>query len=167
MGSKRAGALNWHIRAARMEDLPQILSIEQASHPDPWGSMAFESEMTGSRHSRFWVAVLSDPPSRDVAGYVCFRWLADEVYVINLTVAPDRRGRGVGSGLLSAVIEWGGRKGAERAVLEVRGDNEQALGLYRKFGFRPACPQVCLGLPVVMVLPFSATAPLRIATQSR
>jgi ribosomal-protein-alanine N-acetyltransferase len=168
MRSERASGLNWYIRAALWRDLPQILSIEEASHPDPWGAIALESEMAGPSHSRFWVAVIPDPRPKNVVGYVCFRWLADEVYVINLTVAPDARGRGVGSGLLGAVVEWGGRKGAETAVLEVRGDNEQALRLYRKFGFRPAIPRISPGLPVVMVLPLNVRgqSPLGLAKHS-
>jgi ribosomal-protein-alanine N-acetyltransferase len=168
MRSEGDSELSWYIRAAVWRDLPQILSIEEVSHPDPWGPMAFESEITGSSHSCFWAAVSPGPWPRNVLGYVCFRWLVDEIYVINLTVAPDARGNGVGSGMLAGVVEWGLRKGAEKAVLEVGGDNERALRLYRKFGFRPACSRISLGFPVVMVLPLKAQdlSPFGFATQS-
>jgi putative acetyltransferase len=54
---------------------------------------------------------------------------------IGMAVAPDWRGRGVGSALLAEAIRWARQVGVEKLVLSVYPDNEAALGLYRKFGF--------------------------------
>ena len=52
-----------------------------------------------------------------------------------MMVAADARGRGVGSALLSAAIEWARAAGAHKVALQVWPDNQGAIALYRKFGF--------------------------------
>jgi ribosomal protein S18 acetylase RimI-like enzyme len=55
---------------------------------------------------------------------------------LGMTVAPDWRGKGVGSALLAEAIRWAGEVGVEKLALSVYPHNERALSLYRKFGFR-------------------------------
>jgi ribosomal-protein-alanine N-acetyltransferase len=45
------------------------------------------------------------------------------------------RSKGIGTMLIEHVVVFGRGKGAKMAVLEVRRSNEEALGLYKKFGF--------------------------------
>jgi RimJ/RimL family protein N-acetyltransferase len=54
---------------------------------------------------------------------------------IGMMVARDWRGRGVGSALVAASIEWGRAYGLHKLTLGVFPHNEAAIGLYRKFGF--------------------------------
>jgi RimJ/RimL family protein N-acetyltransferase len=54
---------------------------------------------------------------------------------IGMMVARDWRGRGVGSALVAAAIEWGRENGLHKLTLGVFPHNEAALTLYRKFGF--------------------------------
>jgi RimJ/RimL family protein N-acetyltransferase len=54
---------------------------------------------------------------------------------IGMMVAREWRGRGVGSGLVAAAIEWGRENGLHKLTLDVFPHNEAAIGLYRKFGF--------------------------------
>ena len=63
----------------------------------------------------------------EVAGY----GVAD----LGMMVAADVRGRGVGSALLSAAIDWARGAGAHKVGLQVWPHNEAAIALYRKFGF--------------------------------
>jgi RimJ/RimL family protein N-acetyltransferase len=63
----------------------------------------------------------------EVAGY----GVAD----FGMMVAADARGRGVGSALLSAAIDWARQAGAHKVALQVWPHNEAAIALYRKFGF--------------------------------
>ena len=53
-----------------------------------------------------------------------------------MMVAPDWRGRGVGSALMEAAIAWCRRSGVEKIELSVYPDNAAARALYAKFGFR-------------------------------
>ncbi len=54
---------------------------------------------------------------------------------LGMMVAPEWRGRGVGSALLAEAIRWARDVGVEKVALSVFPDNEAARALYRKFGF--------------------------------
>jgi ribosomal protein S18 acetylase RimI-like enzyme len=45
------------------------------------------------------------------------------------------RGRGVGSALLAAAIQWARERGLHELSLDVFAHNASAIALYRKFGF--------------------------------
>lgn len=54
---------------------------------------------------------------------------------IAMFVASERRGRGVGTALLAAAIDWARARGLHKLALSVFPHNEAAIALYRKFGF--------------------------------
>jgi RimJ/RimL family protein N-acetyltransferase len=54
---------------------------------------------------------------------------------IAMLVAAERRGRGVGTALLAAAIEWAKEHRLHKLSLSVFPHNEAAIALYRKFGF--------------------------------
>lgn len=54
---------------------------------------------------------------------------------LGMAVAPEWRGRGVGSALMEGAIEWARAHGVEKVALSVYPDNARALALYAKFGF--------------------------------
>jgi RimJ/RimL family protein N-acetyltransferase len=54
---------------------------------------------------------------------------------IGMVVARDWRGRGVGSALLDAAVDWARGHGLHKLSLSVFPHNDAAVALYRKFGF--------------------------------
>jgi len=54
---------------------------------------------------------------------------------IGMAVAREWRGRGVGSALLEAAIQWARERGLHKLSLSVFAHNTAAIGLYRKLGF--------------------------------
>jgi RimJ/RimL family protein N-acetyltransferase len=54
---------------------------------------------------------------------------------IGMLVARDWRGRGVGSALVAAAIEWARERGLHKLSLSVFPHNAAAIALYRKVGF--------------------------------
>ena len=67
-------------------------------------------------------------------------WLDDEegeVELARLLVAPERRGRGVGRALVTALVEQARRAHPElpAVILRVRPENEQAIRAYAAAGF--------------------------------
>jgi RimJ/RimL family protein N-acetyltransferase len=54
---------------------------------------------------------------------------------IGMYVAREWRGRGVGSALMVAAIEWSRAHGMHKLSLSVFPHNEAGIALYRKFGF--------------------------------
>jgi RimJ/RimL family protein N-acetyltransferase len=54
---------------------------------------------------------------------------------IGMFVASGWRGRGVGTALVAAAIEWARARGMHKLALSVFPHNDAAIALYRKFGF--------------------------------
>jgi ribosomal protein S18 acetylase RimI-like enzyme len=54
----------------------------------------------------------------------------------NIGVTPHHRGRGVGAALIAAALTGLEHVGVARAALEVTADNDAAVRLYRRVGFR-------------------------------
>lgn len=60
----------------------------------------------------------------------------DLVGILQLGVAEERRGQGLGTGILHASLRWAKLKGARHAWVQVEADNTAALALYRRAGFQ-------------------------------
>jgi RimJ/RimL family protein N-acetyltransferase len=54
---------------------------------------------------------------------------------VGMAIAREWRGRGVGSALLAAAIEWARERGLHKLSLGVFAHNAAGIALYRKFGF--------------------------------
>lgn len=80
-----------------------------------------------------WLAVGSDGPVGSIQGLLEL----GRGEIQNLGVIPGERGRGIAGALLRRAVEGYWEIGCHKVSLEVAASNEAALGLYRKFGFRP------------------------------
>ncbi|WP_308915915.1 GNAT family N-acetyltransferase [Jannaschia sp. LMIT008] len=76
------------------------------------------------------------PEDGDAHGFALGRVMADEVELLTLVVAPDRRRRGTATALLDAFERQAAARGAEAAFLEVSADNVPARALYARAGWR-------------------------------
>jgi [ribosomal protein S18]-alanine N-acetyltransferase len=124
------------IRTLGYGDLPQVIAIERRAFPTPWSLAMFVLEL--SKPSSICLAAVDPDGSRTgrLLGYtICSRY-ADVWHVMNIAVDPPRRRRGIGTALLTALIERAGTN--EAYTLEVRPSNPGAIGLYERFGFRSA-----------------------------
>ena len=111
-----------------------VLAIEAASFSNPWTREMYLSEIENRGVSYCYLARVGDK----VVGFCSFWRVLEELHINNLAVAPDHRGAGAGSALLTAVLREGARLGARRATLEVRRSNEAARRLYERMGFTVA-----------------------------
>jgi ribosomal protein S18 acetylase RimI-like enzyme len=57
------------------------------------------------------------------------------VYIDDIAVEPDHRGRGVGYALIQRAIEWAKLKGLPGIMLETQNNNVAACRLYERCGF--------------------------------
>jgi ribosomal protein S18 acetylase RimI-like enzyme len=69
-----------------------------------------------------YIAVVEDSASRSAR-------------VTDLVVSSDRRRRGIGSALLSAVQSWALERGIQRLILEVQSKSQPYIRLAQKFGY--------------------------------
>ena len=56
--------------------------------------------------------------------------------IFDIVIDSDHRGQGHGTLLMNALLAWGQAQGAQTAYLQVLRDNEPALRLYKKLGFK-------------------------------
>lgn len=56
--------------------------------------------------------------------------------MLQLGVHPSARRRGYGMAIVNSALKWARLRGARKAWLQVEADNTEALGLYRKAGFK-------------------------------
>jgi ribosomal-protein-alanine N-acetyltransferase len=125
--------------AATDDDLDAIVELERLSFSHPWSVRHFKDALRHAPRTR--LLVLRGPftagdPRRGIHAYSVVQAVAGEMHVHNLAVDPERRQQGLGRLLMDLALEWGRRRGARRALLEVRPSNAAALALYRSLGFR-------------------------------
>lgn len=56
--------------------------------------------------------------------------------IFDVVIDPDHRSQGMGTNLVLALLAWGQERGANLAYLQVMQDNEPAMSLYKKIGFK-------------------------------
>ncbi|MFO0705551.1 MAG: ribosomal protein S18-alanine N-acetyltransferase [Nitrospira sp.] len=115
-------------------ELDDLVRLEEACFSAPWTRKMLEAELTGNPFAHFLVARDTAGSGR-IVGYLCYWIVFEEVRLMNLAVAADKRRQGVAAALVDRALRTGAAHTATRAVLEVRASNQAAIALYRRFGF--------------------------------
>jgi len=115
--------------AMTSEHLDAVFDIEIVSHPTPWTRGNFTDSLEGGH-----VAIVAQEEGA-VLAYAVLMPLPDEAELLNITVAPEARGSGLGRKLLDLVCSDAKGQGAQRMFLEVRASNTPARTLYAHSGF--------------------------------
>jgi putative acetyltransferase len=105
--------------------------------PDPGGTDADLADLdAGYRRQGGVFRVVVSAGGRVVGCGGLFRSSAEEVELRKMYLLPLARGRGLGRRLLGELLGEARRLGARRVVLETASVLEEAIGLYRRAGFR-------------------------------
>lgn len=116
------------------EDIDEILVIESDSFPTPWSGNLFFHELHNPL-ARNFVAKINKPGGGEIAGYMSYWIVADELHLQHIATRADLRRTGIASLLCRVMMQRGRSEGAQRATLEVRRSNKGAIKLYEKTGF--------------------------------
>jgi RimJ/RimL family protein N-acetyltransferase len=136
-----AGAVT--VRAAREEDLDAMVELTVAvAEEGRW--IGPEAPVDRERRRRLYAADLQrDDTGVFVAeaggrlvGHLGIILAGYGVADLGMLVAAGWRGRGVGSALLRAGIDWARQAGAHKIALQVWPHNQAAIALYERFGFQ-------------------------------
>jgi ribosomal-protein-alanine N-acetyltransferase len=118
------------LRAMTLQDLDAVLAIEARSYGWPWSRGNFIDALAAG-----YIAEILEDRDAGMLGYFVAMTGVDELHLLNVTVAPEWRGRGHGSALLDAVVAHGRGRGLATLWLEVRQGNGRARSLYARRGF--------------------------------
>jgi len=114
-------------------DLKYVMWIERISFITPWRGSTFRREIeTNNDFSHFIVA---RHKSRAIA-FIGFTHVLDEAHILTFAVHPKFRRRGVGTQLLTYMLNMARALGTQKVILEVRVSNIPAQSLYKKLGFQ-------------------------------
>ncbi|WP_372696449.1 ribosomal protein S18-alanine N-acetyltransferase [Immundisolibacter sp.] len=120
------------LRAMTVADVAAVAAIEQRAYPapQPWSAGIFRDCLR--------VGYLCQVLELDgaVAGYGILSIAAGEAHLLNVCVAPELQGRGLGRVLVLHMLDLADRFKAHTVYLEVRPSNAVARALYKSLGFR-------------------------------
>lgn len=117
------------IHAVDDVDIPEILAIEQNSYQFPWSEGIIRDCLKTGYFFYSWIE------QEEIIGYGVLSCAANEAHLLNLCVRSDRRGEGIGRGLLDHLLSIASRQSIDTVFLEVRASNMLAIQLYENNGF--------------------------------
>ena len=129
----KANDLVTALREMRWWDIEPVMALEVELFGDEaWSPTMFWSELA-ERATRHYLVMTAEDRIVAYAGLCAYP--PHEAYVQTIAVAPDAQGHGLGTRLLKELIAESERRGCKRLDLEVRADNDVAIGLYERHGF--------------------------------
>lgn len=107
--------------------MARLWSIDETRQP-AWRSIVERVEPPAA----YVLAANGETDNAAGLGVVAGDWLG----LFEVVVAEDKRRQGWGIELTSSLLEWGYSQGARRAFLQVVVENDPAIALYERLGFR-------------------------------
>ena len=118
-------------RRMTLSDVPQVHAIEERTFATPWSYQSFVDEMTTNKCARYLVA---EEDGRVIA-YAGAWLIFEEGHITNIAVDEPYRGRGVGTEVTRALMQYAANMGVQYLTLEVRRSNLVAQKMYQSLGF--------------------------------
>ena len=121
------------VRPASEADIDAVAASEAANlGPDAWSHGLVAEGVAGRLPT---VHYLVAEAAGRVIGHAVVSVVADIAELQRIAVAEDLRRTGVATSLLDEVVALAASGGADRLLLEVRENNDAALGFYARQGF--------------------------------
>ena len=117
-------------RRMRMADLAQVAQLERSLYEFPWSLGNFRDSVNAGYDC--WTVVHGEA----VIGYAILMVALDEAHLLNIAVAAEWQGQGIGGDFLRHMVEVAKSAACQIVYLEVRPSNHAARHLYRKHGFQ-------------------------------
>ena len=121
------------VRPAREQDLSSIIDIDLLVSQGDRRERRFTDLVLAQdcQSGRVLVALVDGK----VCGFLAYQLVLDCATILDVTVHPDSRRRGIATALMKTAIDEMRSKGAARCELEVRVSNIGAIALYDAFNF--------------------------------
>jgi ribosomal protein S18 acetylase RimI-like enzyme len=125
------------LRRGRRRDRSAVLGVDGAAFPAFWrlDDRALEDALTATPSARFRVATAGDDAA-PITGYAITGRAGTRGYLQRLAVHPDHQRAGLGAALVADGLRWLRRWGADEVLVNTQEDNDTAISLYERLGFR-------------------------------
>ena len=124
-------ALPIAFRPMREDDLVAVHMVETRAYEFPWTVGIFRDCLRADYPA--WVMYGSNDGR--IVGYFLMSIAAGEAHVLNICIAPELQGQGLGRRLLHMLLKMARGRSVARVFLEVRPSNANAIALYFDEGF--------------------------------
>lgn len=129
------------LRRATRGDRTAVLELDARAFDTFWrlDEPGLDEALSATPHSRFRVATIVPDVTQEgeaVVGYAITGRAGRRGYLQRLAVDPEVQRSGIGSALVIDALRWLKRWRTERAMVNTQLQNERALALYERLGFR-------------------------------
>ena len=118
------------LRPLTVATLDGVMALEESVYPFPWTRGNFLDSLASG-----YTAWTLNRIEGDLVGYCVAMFGADEMHLLNITVAPSWRRLGHARRLFDELVAVCRQRPADRLWLEVRESNRTAQEVYRRLGF--------------------------------
>ena len=119
------------IREMTASDAGPAALIEKEIITPPWSADDYRDALSKDSY----LLLAAEDEAKCLAGYCVASMAADEAEIVDVGVAPDQQGGGIGSLLVEEMLKRLRARGITAVFLEVREHNAAALRTYEKNGF--------------------------------
>lgn len=129
------------IREFVLGDISQVAEMEKKYSGNPWDENSLFTYFLRD-DTILLVADENDAVPDDehfdpqVVGFIGLIFMPPESDILDITVLPEKRNRGIGRQLMTELFRYALKKGVTTTYLEVRVSNAPARHLYSRLGFR-------------------------------
>ena len=121
------------LRNAEFKDVPQMAEMEKLCFSDPWSEDLMRADVVSNNDISTYIVAEQEG---EIVGYLGIWTVMDECQINNVAVHPRMRRQGIGALLVSTVLSATEEAGITYWTLEVRENNQEAIALYEKMGFK-------------------------------
>ncbi len=115
----------------RADELAEVMLAEREAYLWPWSEVNIRESIVNGHYCQVLRGSLGQ-----MLGYFIVMPGAQEVHLLNITVAPAYQRQGWARVMLDALHDWARELGSQWVWLEVRVSNVRAIGIYEQYGFR-------------------------------
>ena len=125
-------ALTQHCRLAplTLSEIDAVMAIEVRCYSHPWTRGNFSDSLAAG-----YLALTLKDEAGELMAYLVAMPGADEMHLLNITVAPRHQRQGLARQMLQVLFNEAANRAMPRLWLEVRAGNATARALYAKQGF--------------------------------
>lgn len=110
----------------------EIIKDLEEKFPNIFLKFDIKNDFKNNPYTKYLVYLIENK----VVGFINYHDIYDRVEIINFNVLEFFQNKHIGSKLLEKLVSLSLENKMKNITLEVRSDNEKAIYLYRKFGFK-------------------------------
>lgn len=123
------------VRIGKRADVPALAELERLTFRKPWTAKQLDDQIKEDWKSTYLLAVTALEGQEYLLAYISWWQILDQADILNLSVHPLWRRRGIAKALLARALEAMEATGIKKVTLEVAKKKTAAQALYLQNGF--------------------------------